>query len=302
MKRKHSGWQCRLSALLLLVPLAAAHADIRIATPAITSLLNEQETGLYQRIMRRALSDMDTPVRQSFFPFKRALSVFEYRQADCIYSLTDVIERDLGSDAVISSFPLGAFSYYMFNRQPDAPLVSPEELADRAVSGVIGHESYYRHAVEKAGSFVLVNSDRQNLKLLREGRVDVIIAALPDIAPFVPTLNYSPQNPLFTGYDRITCHRTAETTQFIRQLSAELRHLKASGFYRQAAGNLYVEFDALAAECPETGPCSSRPLTRLVPEDPQYQAARQTQQDSAEQPLEPDRVLLQSGQPAWAGE
>lgn len=268
---------CGFSTLLFLFPGASALAEIRVATPAITSLLNEEQTGLYQRIMRRAMTRIDIPLHQSFFPYKRALAVFKSRQADCIYSFTDVVERDLGSDRVISGFPLGAFSYYMFTRKGEAPMTSPEQLAGRRVAGVIGAENYFRAAIQPTTHLILVNSDRQSIDLLEQKRVDVIIAAIPDIALFVGKLSYSPTRPLFTGYDRMTCHRNAETTAFIRLLSGELRRLKATGVYRQMAGDLYVDFDSAAAECPEGGPCRSWPIHGLLRKHARNEMARKAQ-------------------------
>lgn len=86
-------------------------------------------------------------------------------------------------------------------------------------------------------------SDAQNVTMLEHQRFGAIIAAVPDIRPFMDKLSYDPQTPLLESYDRLTCHNTESNRLFLRNLSAEMKRLKQAGVYEQLAGNLYVEFD-----------------------------------------------------------
>jgi hypothetical protein len=216
--------------------------------PGITSLVEKDSNGVYQRIMAKALSNLDLDVQQTFFPYKRALLFFEESQVDCIYSFAHVLKTKLGNGSVLASFPLGAFGYYIFTRRGTPALTSVDQLEHKVVAGVVGHDLYYGAAVRDTIKIQFANSDRQNIELLNLGRVDVVIAALPDIRPFLRGLTFSAAHPLFRGYDRITCHRTPATEKFMAALSPELLRLKKNGTYREIAGRLYVNFSASEAE------------------------------------------------------
>lgn len=235
----------RLLILLMLFWAAgAAFGEISIAMPGITSLVKEDSSGIYQRIMAKALENLDVEVKQDFFPFKRALKFFDESRVGCIYAFTHVMEERWGEENLVVSFPLGAFSYYMFTPRGTTALTSTDQLKNRIVAGVIGHDAYYGPSIADKAELQYANSDQQNVELLKLGRVDVIIAALPDIRPFLRGLTFSAAHPLFRGYDRITCHRTPETERFIASLSQELLRLKEDGTYRKIAGRLYVDFPA----------------------------------------------------------
>lgn len=251
MKRYLSGFRVLLFAAVILSTPAVADPVIRIAVPDITSLLTENRDGVYQRILHRALEGLDVPVTEQFFPYKRAMMVFEQHGADCIYSFTEVLERRLGDDAVIASFPLGKFTYYLFTPQDADPISSLSQVEGKTVGAVIGHETYLDGVLEGHDVNVIWSkSDAQNLAMLEHQRFGVMIAAVPDVRPFMDELSYDPKTPLLESYDRLTCHNTEANRQFLGKLSARMKSLKEAGLYEQLAGQLYVEFEdpAPAAE------------------------------------------------------
>ncbi|HAU19172.1 MAG TPA: hypothetical protein DCS72_12625 [Marinobacter adhaerens] len=251
MKRYLSGFRVLLFAAVILSTPAVADPVIRIAVPDITSLLTENRDGVYQRILHRALEGLDVPVTEQFFPYKRAMMVFEQHGADCIYSFTEVLERRLGDDAVIASFPLGKFTYYLFTPQDADPISSLSQVEGKTVGAVIGHETYLDGVLEDHDVNVIWSkSDAQNLAMLEHQRFGAMIAAVPDVRPFMDELSYDPKTPLLESYDRLTCHNTEANRQFLTRLSARMKSLKEAGLYEQLAGQLYVEFEdpAPAAE------------------------------------------------------
>ena len=244
MKRFRFVFRALLIGASILSAPALADSVIRIAVPDITSLLTENRDGVYQKILHRALDGLDVKVSEQFFPYKRAMLVFEQRGADCIYSFTEVLERRLGEDAVIASFPLGKFTYYLFTPQDADPVSSLSELEGESVGAVIGHETYLDRVLEgHAVNVIWSKSDAQNLGMLEHQRFGAMIAAVPDIRPFLDKLSYDPQTPLLESYDRLTCHNTEANRQFLSHLSAEMKRLKQAGVYEQLAGTLYVEFE-----------------------------------------------------------
>jgi len=232
-----------VSAGLLSTP-ALADSGIRVAVPDITSLLTENRDGVYQKILYQALDGLDVAVSEQFYPYKRAMMVFEQQGADCIYSFTEVLERRLGQDAVIASFPLGKFTYYLFTLKEDDPVSKLSQLDGESVGAVIGHETYLDGVLEDHRVNVIWSkSDAQNLAMLEHQRFSAMIAAVPDIRPFMDKLSYDPQSPLLESYDRLTCHNTEANRQFLSRLSAQMKGLKEAGLYEQLAGQLYVEFE-----------------------------------------------------------
>ncbi|KMQ76884.1 substrate-binding periplasmic protein [Marinobacter subterrani] len=232
----------------LIATPALADSPVRLAVPGITSLLTESQDGVYQKILHRALEGLEVDVRERFYPYKRAMLVFEQGEADCIYSFTQILEQRMGEDAVIASFPLGKFTYYLFTPEGEDPVRHLSQLEGQSVGAVIGHETYLDEVLEGHDVNVIWSkSDAQNLAMLEHDRFAAMIAAVPDILPYVENLSYDPEAPLLESYDRLTCHNTEANRRFLRKLSAELRRLKEVGLYRELAGDLYVEFDAAAA-------------------------------------------------------
>jgi hypothetical protein len=229
----------------LLVNPALADSPVRLAVPGITSLLTESQDGVYQKILHRALEELEVDVHERFYPYKRAMLVFEQGEADCIYSFTQVLEQRMGEEAVIASFPLGKFTYYLFTPAGEDPVRHLSQLEGQSVGAVIGHETYLDEVLKDNDVNVIWSkSDAQNLAMLEHERFGAMIAAVPDILPYVDSLSYDPETPLLESYDRLTCHNTEANRRFLRKLSAELRRLKEAGLYRELAGDLYVEFDA----------------------------------------------------------
>lgn len=236
----------RLIPLLILLLSCGglkAQADIKLAVPDITTLLQEDGQGVYQRLFARAMEPLTYSVQQDFYPYKRALMQFRSGEADCIYSFTDVLRRELGEGQIIASYPLGSFRYFLFSLADHAAVTSSEGLAGLRLGAVIGHDSYYGEVLAYPGEVLQVHSDRQAIELLRQGRIDVAVAALPDIQPLLEGLVYNTEFPLYVGYDRITCYDTPANRVFLDDLSAELRKLKAEGVYREFAGDHYLDFD-----------------------------------------------------------
>ncbi|MBC7184528.1 MAG: transporter substrate-binding domain-containing protein [Marinobacter sp.] len=244
MKRLVNVFGALLVGATLLVNPAQADSPVRLAVPDITSLLTENRDGVYQRILHRALKGLEVDVRERFYPYKRAMLVFEQGEADCIYSFTQVLEQRLGEEAVIASFPLGKFSYYLFTPKGDDPVRHLSQLEGQSVGAVIGHEAYLDEVLEGQDINVIWSkSDAQNLAMLEHDRFGAMIAAVPDILPYVDSLSYDPDAPLLESYDRLTCHNTKANRRFLDNLSEALRRLKAAGIYRELAGDVYVEFD-----------------------------------------------------------
>lgn len=230
--------------ILMFCSVSAKGAQaVRIATPDISNLLTESGDGVYQRLMSRALEDLSWQVTEQFYPYKRALMVFQQGDADCIYSFTNVLRQKLGQDAVVASYPLGKFAFYLFAAKGAPAPAGLDELQGQEVGAVIGHETYLDPILSGRDLTVFWSkSDAMNLAMLKHGRFDTMIAALPDVAPLLDQLSYQPAHPLLESFDRLTCHNTQRNRAFVKALSTSLKALKSQGVYQEIAGPLYLDF------------------------------------------------------------
>jgi hypothetical protein len=218
--------------------------QILIAAPKLSHLVEKDQTGIYQRLFRRALEGTPYSVRELFLPFRRALLEFEHHQVDCTYSFTEVIEEMLGEHAIISSFPLGAFSFHIFTRKNNPAISNLEQLKNLSIGAVNGQEHYYHSRLppELNNQLKLLNTDKQGIEMLNLKRLDAYIGALPDMNPYVDSLTFDKTLVLYKSFDRITCHNTEKNQAFLNIISAQLEHLKNSGEYQRIAGDFYIDF------------------------------------------------------------
>ncbi|MCR8913300.1 substrate-binding periplasmic protein [Marinobacter panjinensis] len=232
-----------LFACVCLMAFAPAWGEaIRVAVPPLANLLERDNSGVYQRLVGRALEPLDYSVEQVFYPYRRSFKAFEQGRVDCIFSLGAILKKRLGAERIVQSYPLGKFVFYVFMPSGEAPIESVDELNDRVVGGIIGHEVYLRPVLGENHGLEQVRSEKQAIRMLELGRIDAFIAAMPDIRPFLDRLSYSPEHPLLQNFDRLNCHNTERNRDFIRDLSAELKKLKEAGGYREEAGDLYMPF------------------------------------------------------------
>jgi len=238
-----TSYTLRLVAILyiLLIP-CLARSDILLAAPHITSLVEENGNGYYQRIMQQALGLVSHHVIEQTYPYKRALILFESKRVDCVYSFTSIAQEKFGTSAIAYSYPLGKFAYYMFSPKDTPPVINSSQLLGKRVGGAIGHDVYYRDTLTEGIELNLVDEDHRNVRLLELGRIDFMIGALPDLTPYLPRLSYSSAHPLVENFDRITCHRVAKTEAFLTELSKVLEALNHNGTYRRLAPDLYLPF------------------------------------------------------------
>lgn len=234
--------------VIILLPSGATGAPgastVTAAALPLASLMEPDGSGLYQRLMARALEPLDVEVREVFYPYRRALQAFEMGQVDCVFSLTDILLERFSEDEVVYSFPLGKFSFHIFTSAEEEPIRSIAGLEGKSVGIIMGHEAYLDSVLGEGFQTGTARNDAQAVRMMGAGRFDAIIAAIPDITPFLDQLNYSPDHPVLESYDRLNCHNTDSNREFIGAVSAELLRLKGAGVYEEEAGELYVPFDA----------------------------------------------------------
>jgi len=222
----------------------SANTEILIAAPSLSHLIEKDGSGVYQKLFRRAIQKTPYTAKETFYPFKRALLEFEHNKVDCTYSYTEVLEELLGKKAIITSYPLGAFIFHAFTRKNAPAIDNLSQLYNLTIGGINGQEQYYQSILspELKYDLKLINTDKQGIEMLKLKRLDVFLAALPDVNPFLHELSYNKDLVLYKSLDRITCHNTPKNQTFLKALSTQLQTMKEQGEYKAIAGDLYIDF------------------------------------------------------------
>ena len=217
---------------------------ITIAAARLSHLVEEDQSGIYQKIFKQASARTSFETREIFLPYRRALLEFEHEKVDCTYSFTEVLERSLGESAIIFSYPLGAFSFHIFTRNNSPVITKLSQLANLNIGAINGQEHYYLNSLPPTlhNKLKLLNTDKQGVDMLALKRLDAYVGALPDLIPYLASLSYDPEFVLYKSFDRITCHNNPKNQAFLNELTAALQAMKVAGDYQMIAGELYIDF------------------------------------------------------------
>ncbi len=216
-----------------------------LLAPGIIGLVEEGGTGKYQLVMREAAKRANLTVTERYYPQKRALKIFFFKDYPCIYAYTDLAVEKLGKEQVVASFPIGVFKQYIFTQKGKSVFTSISQLKGKSVGGVLGDDMqpWYPNFTKAGIHLELVASTEQNIKKLHSGRLDAMVSFLPDIVEYVDQLSFAPDHPLLISYDRITCRNTPEGRQFIEKISPVLQEMKHDGTMKKILGTFYLEYD-----------------------------------------------------------
>lgn len=232
--------------LSFILPLFSVTASgIDIIAPGIAGLIQEDKKGVYQFILKEAGKRASLDYQEYFYPQKRALKLFFEKKYPCIYAYTDIAESKLGKDKIKASFPLGGFKQYIFTKAGAPSLTSIQQLKGKVVGGILGdgEQDWFIDFKNAEIEYQFVTLIEQNIVKLKKGRIDAMISFMPDAAKWQGQLTYQKDKPLFSAFDRMTCHNNLEGRQFINRISPVLKSMKQDGTMRGILGDLYLEYD-----------------------------------------------------------
>jgi len=215
--------------------------DLSVLAPQVSGLVEEDGTGAYQQVLREAAKRANLRFTERFYPYKRALVLFEEHQGTCIYSPVDPFEESLGTNAILASTPLGGVRMHVFTRKGEPVITAADQLKGKRVGGMIGLDSFYKDIIEHGAELDYVPADVQNVKKLQAGRIDAFIGALPDLNPVLEHLDYAPEYVLVESYDRILCHNTITGAEFIKAISPVFESMKSDGTLAALMGRHHLE-------------------------------------------------------------
>lgn len=214
-----------------------------IIAPGIPGLIEENGKGVYQVLIKEASSRANLVINEHFFPQKRALKLFFDKNYTCIYAYTDLAISRLGQEQIRASFPLGSFKQYIFTAKGTPLISSVKALKGLRVGGILGdtEQDWFKQFKRLNINYNLVPRIEQNVRMLKLGRLDAMVSFMPDAAKWQNQLNYDAANPLFSAYDRLTCHNNTQGRYLIQTLSPQLEQMKQDGSTKRILGDLYLE-------------------------------------------------------------
>ncbi|MFC4349105.1 hypothetical protein ACFO5Q_14720 [Kordiimonas lipolytica] len=229
--------------LTLTVDVSAQQADDaqkkagKIYATAWGMTLAEDGTGFYNDLAHLVLDEIARTPRYDIVPYRRANRIFAQDKTGCHYpstlnymAATGIVDDTSG--LVESYFMLRSVAH-IFSRY-DTPAVSQKaDVTDRVIAYPMGAE-VPRLLDGFGASFIPVNDEKGKAELLISGRVELMIAYMPDVLFVFRELGkpMPPYNPSFTINDdniAIVCHRTVENEDMIARINARIKTLRDSG-------------------------------------------------------------------------
>ncbi|WP_281557057.1 transporter substrate-binding domain-containing protein [Thalassomonas sp. RHCl1] len=202
-------------------------------------LMLEDGSGAYQKLLAVLSQNAKLSYKINMLPINRAQLAFAENSQSCLLSGAGSLDNI--RHQYISSLPLGFIRLHLFNLPGKTKLTSFADLsADNTLGGLIGLKKLYDKLLPEELEIELVNNDEQNLKKLRLGRIDAVLAFLPDFRRYQAQLQYSPEFVLYQSYDSVFCHDTASNRLYIETLNRALEQITADNRYRKIMGELYM--------------------------------------------------------------
>ncbi len=199
--------------------------------------LAEDGTGFYNDLARLILDDIDDKPGYDLIPYRRANRIFAQDESSCHYpstlnymAATGIVDDT--TDLVESYFMLRSVAH-IFSRYDAEAITEKSGVAGKVVAYPMGAE-VPRLLDGFGASFIPVNAEKSKAELLISGRVELMIAYMPDVVFVFRELGkpMPPFDPNFTINDdniAIVCHRTPGNEALIARVNQRIMALRESG-------------------------------------------------------------------------
>ncbi|NVJ98226.1 MAG: hypothetical protein HWE25_08740 [Alphaproteobacteria bacterium] len=200
-------------------------------------------TGFYNDLATFILEGLS--IDYEIRPYRRAMRHFFETQDSCLYpkSVASLLRtKEVPTNAgFIDSIPIQKTFVAVFT-MPGRPVIeNATDLKGKRVAYAMG--SKVPEYLGPDGVFFIAVADEVNkAEMLLSGRVDVLVANLPDVGMVyqhlkAPMPNYDPSfQPFAAARSRFLCHDTPGNQAFMDQLNHRIKSLRISGalanFYR----------------------------------------------------------------------
>lgn len=228
-----------LSAGLACLPVRAEPAEFpptKMYATAWGLTLARDGTGFYNELARFVLGSLN--IDYEIRPYRRAMRHFFENPGSCLFpkSVAALVRTNEIPTAAgfINSIPVQKTFVAVFTPTGTSPVHGPSGLNGKRVAYAMGSKVPEYLGAEGA-FFIAVADEVDKAEMLLSGRVDVLVANLPDAgivynhlgAPLPP---FDPDYlPFPAATSRFLCHDTPGSQAFMDSLNKRLRHLHSSG-------------------------------------------------------------------------
>ncbi|MCR8923537.1 transporter substrate-binding domain-containing protein [Dasania sp. GY-MA-18] len=233
-----------LYACTLLFSAKAVSETPQIAVYQLTGLINQQQTGSYNKVLSR-IQSLGVNFTLQYSPIVRAKHNFNHQLADCIAPSDE--DGTIFNFPTIQSLPFNYAMAYIFTRHDDAIISDLQALKGKKVGVRTGMRfSAEFEQMRNSGYFEVepVRDLALNYRKLIAKRIDAFAAYTPDIwnllnSKELAKLHYDASQSMQKHPERIVCHATLSNQAFIKQFNLALQQLKQQGELKQLLGLSY---------------------------------------------------------------
>ncbi len=218
-----------------------------ISLSEISGLLEEGDTELaYNRVLARLNMKVETDIQYDFYPAMRSSFVFRNKKSICMFPSSLKANKD-GKESLIETIPLNnAKAYFIGNS-----VIKTEDVLTKSADKLnIGfrHGNTFGGTIERLSHHTLfpLDSDEQSANMLYRGRIDIILAYMPDSLAIVDMhpdrpLTFSKESLFYTQADSILCHKTREGIALVEAFDKEIVAMRNSGELKRLLGAAFIE-------------------------------------------------------------
>ena len=209
----------------------------RVYVTAWGMTLANDGSGVYNDLGRLVLGPLMDDISFEIIPYRRANRTFNSDKSSCHYpsTLNYLTETQIvtdTSDLIESAFFMRTMAHIFARPGHEAP-TDKEGTRGKTIAYPMGAEVPALLDGYNA-SFIPVTDETAKAAMLLSGRVDLMIAYMPDAKFVFDALGaaVAPYDPGFTINDdnaAIVCHRTPATEALIAQVNARVKMLKENG-------------------------------------------------------------------------
>ena len=223
----------------LLVTVNFAYAKIVIVANTMPGLLEvEGKNKPYNKVLNELMLSTHLAADIVYAPPARAAKLFDDRKANCIFPASKKFINEVPKP--ISSNPINFAKAYFFTLKPYANV---EIINNPSLSIGIRRGFTYGEALKGIAKHKLVevNTDAQNLGLIKKGRIDAFVAYIPDLNQQLIRDNKLYFNESVYVHDEsFVCHNSPKNSRFLKELDLIITKLRKQGKLAALLGVHYV--------------------------------------------------------------
>ncbi|MEX0297677.1 MAG: substrate-binding periplasmic protein [Kordiimonas sp.] len=177
-------------------------------------------------------------------PVLRALRYFETEGEVCLVPTSKIAITNqfptIGADKLIASEPIDYITGHLVTRPGTKPIRNPAEIDGKIMAAWVGvNVNVFFPNIDF--TLLKTESEENAIRLLHNGRVDVIWSWIPDAYILYEQMGLgepvlAEDSPIFGSSAHFTCHRTARTEQLISRIDLVINEMRTDGRLKKILG------------------------------------------------------------------